>query len=156
MRESIGTTWVMQLVLGFILLFVAFLTLTLGYSKSYKVKNETLSIIEKYEGLTEDAVKIINNYLEYNGYNAMGKCIDDTWYGVENLSVYKLEKAEADKKYYYCVKKRNTQNDKYKNFYEVHTFFKFNLPIIGDFATFKIEGSTADFRSMDNYSGYNS
>ena len=66
MRESIGSTWILQLIIVFILLFVSFLTLSLSYSKSYKVKNETLSVIEKYEGLTQDSVSIINNYLIHN------------------------------------------------------------------------------------------
>jgi len=113
MRESIGSTWILQLVIVFILLFVGFLTLSLGYSKSYKVKNETLSVIEKYEGLTVDAVKIINNYLEYNNYDAKGKCEDDTWYGLDNLTVTTLEKANPNKKYYYCIKKRIVKNKKH-------------------------------------------
>ena len=153
MRESIGSTWTLQLVIGFILIFVGFLTLSLGYSKSYKVKNETLSVIEKYEGLSKDAITIINNYLEYNGYNTMGKCPDDTWYGVDNLSVNTLAKAETDKKYYYCIKKRISKN--YRYYYELNVFFKFNLPIVGDFTTFTIEGTTSDITSMDSYDAYN-
>lgn len=148
MRESIGSTWTLQLVIAFILLFVGFLTLSLGYSKSYKVKNETLSIIEKYEGLTTDAVTIINNYLVYNNYNVKGKCPDNTWYGINNLSVNTIEKADSKTKYYYCVKKIHSKGNYY--YYEINTFFKFNLPIVGDFATFTIEGSTADIQSQDS------
>lgn len=153
MRESIGSTWILQLIVVFILLFVGFLTLSLGYSKSYKVKNETMSIIEKYEGLTEEAVKIINNYLKNSAYSAKGKCEDSTWYGVSDLSVTQLEEVQTDKKYYYCVKKRISKNNKY--YYEINTFFQFNLPIVGNFTSFTIEGSTADITSMDNYEGYN-
>ena len=49
MKEVYGSTWTLQLMIGFILLFVAFLTLTITYSKVFKLKNEVLSIIEKYE-----------------------------------------------------------------------------------------------------------
>lgn len=153
MRESIGSTWILQLVIVFILLFVSFLTLSLSYSKSYKVKNETLSIIEKYEGVTEDAVTILNNFLEYNNYTAKGSCPDSTWVGAEDLSVKKLYAAEKDKKYYYCIKKRISKNKKV--YYEIKTFFKFNLPIVGDFATFTLEGTTSDITSVDNYQKYN-
>ena len=153
MRESIGSTWVLQLIIVFVLLFVGFLTLSLGYSKSFKVKNETLSIIEKYEGLTTDAVKIINNYLTYNNYNAKGKCGDSAWYGVSDLSVYNLEVNDSSKTYYYCVKKKNAKSDMY--YYEIKTFFKFNLPVVGEFATFTLEGTTADVTSNDSYTAYN-
>ena len=153
MKESIGSTWVLQLVIAFILLFVGFLTLSLGYSKSYKVKNETLSIIEKYEGLNSQSIEIINNYLVYNNYDSMGKCEDSTWYGVKDLNVTTLEPVVANEKYYYCVKKRIAKNE--MSYYELNTFFKFHLPIVGDFTSFTIEGSTADIYSMDNYTAYN-
>jgi len=155
MRESIGSTWILQLVIVFILLFVSFLTLSLSYSKSYKTKNEMLSIIEKYEGLTSNSVKLINNYLDYNAYNAKGKCPDSTWYGQTNISASNgvLEPAATNEKYYYCVKKRFANKNYY--FYEVKVFLSFNLPALGNFATFTISGSTADVLSTDAYTAYN-
>lgn len=153
MRESIGSTWILQLIIVFILLFVGFLTLSLGYSKSYRVKNETLSIIEKYEGLTQDAVAIINNYMEHNNYNAKGNCEDNSWYGLEDFSHKTLSVSESDKKYYYCIKKIQAKNNRY--YYEIRTFFKFNLPVVGNFATFTLEGTTADISSVDSYNFYN-
>ena len=153
MRESIGSTWTLQLVVLFILLFVGFLTLSLGYSKSYKIKNEMLSVIEKYEGIGTDSVAILNNYLEYNGYTAKGKCGDDGWYGTNDFSVKTLEATNANDKYYYCIRKRFAKNNYY--YYEVKVFLKFNLPIVGNFTTFTIEGTTADVYSQDNYRDYN-
>lgn len=155
MRESIGSTWILQLIIVFILLFVGFLTLTLSYSKSYKIKNETMSVIEKYEGLTSDSVKIINNYLTYNNYNAKGKCEDSSWYGLDDLSVTTLEAAQPNKKYYYCLKKRISKHK--KHYYEINTFFQFNLPVVGNFTSFTIEGSTADITvsNHDTYTAYN-
>ena len=83
----------------------------------------------------------------------MGKCEDSTWYGVKDLSVTTLEPVVANEKYYYCVKKRIAKNE--MSYYELNTFFKFHLPIVGDFTSFTIEGSTADIYSMDNYTAYN-
>ena len=75
MRESVGSTWTFGLVITFIFLFSSFLVLTINYTKAYKVKNEVISIIEKYEGYTnENSVEIINNYLNASGYKEMGKC----------------------------------------------------------------------------------
>ena len=59
MREVSGSTWVLQIMLIFILIFACFLTLVINYSKAYRVKNEMLSIIEKYEGVTPESVNKI-------------------------------------------------------------------------------------------------
>ena len=150
MRESVGSTWTLQLVIGFILLFVAFLTLSLSYSKSYKIRNETLSIIEKYEGLTSESIGIINNYMTYSGYKATGNC-PDGWYGVEDLASTSMPVlASSDKKYYYCVAKHDVYHK--RSYYELKVFFKFNIPVLGDFTTFSITGTTIDFISADSYS----
>ena len=68
MRQAIGTTWIMQLVIIFMLIFVAFLALTINYTKAFKIKNELVTIIEKYEGLNygtsnqSGSIDLINNY----------------------------------------------------------------------------------------------
>ena len=64
MRESIGGTWLIGLVITFMLLFVAYLTVMINYSTAFKNKNEVVSIIEKYEGLSSgdtSSIGIINN-----------------------------------------------------------------------------------------------
>ena len=47
MRQAIGTTWILQLVIIFMLIFVAFLSLSLNYTKAFKIKNEIITTIEK-------------------------------------------------------------------------------------------------------------
>lgn len=175
MRETIASTWVYQLVIVFILIFVAFLVLSITYTKNYKNKNEMINIIEKYEGVNDDSVKIINNYLVYNNYKAKGKCkVGDGWIGSTDLSSNVLENVVEGTKYYYCIKKKFSANEgngpdkptkkttKSKMYYQIKTFFKFNLPILGDFATFSIDGTTNDifngediFDRMNNESGEN-
>ena len=48
MRTSIGNTWILQLVIIFMLIFVSFLALSLNYTKAYKLKNELVTMIEKW------------------------------------------------------------------------------------------------------------
>ena len=72
MREVSGSTWVFQLMIIFILIFACFLCLVINYSKAYQVKNEMLSIIEEYEGVSSTSEEIINNYLQGNAYLAVG------------------------------------------------------------------------------------
>lgn len=148
MRESIGGTWITQLVIVFIFVFVAFLALSLNYSKAFRVKNETLTFIEKNEGFTTKTIERINNYLIYSGYTTTGKCQEGS-FGILNLNsstVHSVTSAEKNKQYYYCVSKvgSSTTNFKYRAYYKVKLFFKFNLPVVGDIFTFDINGQTKD------------
>ena len=168
MREAVGGTWFFQLVIVFVLLFVAYLALSINYSKAFRVKNEVMSIIEREEGLTshvitggsyvdQGAVQLINNFLFNAGYNAKGKC-EDGWIGVGGGDVTALsvdlqpDPVENGKKYFYCINKVTTM---YKTnstssptwhskiaHYEVRLFFEFNLPMFGDMFVFKIDGIT--------------
>ena len=166
MRETIGSTWIYQLVILFILIFVSFLILALTYSKSFKTKNEVLNIIEKYEGVNKDSVAIINNYLTTSGYKTMGGCPDDHdgayWIASNNLEATSLVKAKTNEKYYYCLKRKNsskpstgkTLSSKFV-FYEVALFYKFNLPVIGNISTFTVNGVTSDIiGTKDLYDTY--
>lgn len=149
MRQSIGATWILQLVIVFMLIFVGFLALTINYTKAFKVKNELVTIIEKYEGVStgKDAtIGLINNYLRYYNYQTMGTC-DNDFYGVSSLAEdASIDPVSGNNKYYYCIKKTNTSSGTYDDraSYEIVTFFRFNLPFIGDLFTFRVNGSTID------------
>ena len=64
MRESIGSTWIIGLVMVFILIFSSYLALTISYQKTFKLKNEVLSFIEREEG--KDV------FVHYSAINAEG------------------------------------------------------------------------------------
>ena len=116
-------------------------------SKVFKLKNETMSILEKYEGVSNKSIKIINKYLENNAYTTKGTCKKDE-YGISDLESTSLEKvSDNNKKYYYCItynckNDRCTINSGAKIYYKITLFYKFNLPVIGELLTFKINGET--------------
>ena len=84
MRETIGNTFIIKLVIVFTLLFSAFLALAISYNKVFRMKNEVLSIIEKYEGINDTSLNVINNYFYSNGYTTTNGCPDD-YMGVNNF-----------------------------------------------------------------------
>ena len=151
MRESIGTTWIFQLVIIFTLIFVAFLALSINYTRAFKIKNEIVTIMEKYEGVGTgegQSLSIINNYLLNNAYGIKSACHEGE-FGALTLKDTTLEYVNTDsrnKKYYYCIKPIPTtsmaKQDQYR--FNIRIFFKFSLPIIGDLMTFSIDGTTID------------
>jgi len=166
MREAIGGTWFFQLIIIFILLFVAYLALSINYSKAFRVKNEIISFIEREEGMTDrthpdsGGIQLINSYLENAGYGTKGKCDFDpskNWMGSSSLdsnmnTLVKIDESNENQEYFYCVNKVSTawnpNGTKVKiAYYEVRVFFKFDLPMLGDLLTFKIEGKTDEVRN---------
>lgn len=52
MRESIGGTWLISIVITFIALFAAFLAYAISYTKAFNAKNYIINLIERSEGWT--------------------------------------------------------------------------------------------------------
>ena len=114
MKNAISNVWLLGLVALFIFIFAGYLAITLNYTKTFKVKNEVLTIIEKQKGLydhqgtsrqsiigggtvTADvgSLQIVSLYLYGSGYKAKGACDivsatnsgGEKWYGVSNLGI---------------------------------------------------------------------
>ena len=146
MKEAIGSTWTIQLMIIFILIFTCFLTLVMSYSRAYSIKNEALSITEKYEGISSESGAILNNFLKENAYKTVGNCPDD-WWGASDLEG-DFNLVQNNQKYYYCFHEISSKKEMIS--YEFRFFYKFNLPIIGDITTFKVDGTTNAFIGSDN------
>lgn len=154
MKSSVTATETFKYVLIFTFLFSAFLALAITYNKVFKLKNETLKIIEKYEGISEKSLGIINNYLYNSGYSTTGNCKLNE-YGIKDLTISEYEKVtDASERYYYCISYycKDDQICKIGSidispngnsiYYEIKLFYKFNLPFVGDLFRFKITGES--------------
>lgn len=142
MREAVGTTWIFQLVIIFILIFAAYLALTINYSRAFMVKNESLTIIEKHEGLTSNSIETVNGYLKTSGYKEKGDC-PLGWYGISDLDSTSYSDSEGTK-YYWCftkIKGYNTTSPR-RAYYKIKMFFRFELPVIGPLLTYDVDGKT--------------
>jgi len=153
MRQVIGSTWIFQLVIIFTLIFAAYIALTINYSKSFKVKNEVLSIVEKSQGFTTNGVKLVNNYLTQSGYKTVGKCPSQSGavvYGVKSLdtsvSNSTVEIAKDNEEYYYCFSKFGNYHSYFttRAYYRINLFFQFDLPFLGRLSTFNVDGQTTE------------
>ncbi|MDD5865466.1 MAG: hypothetical protein PUD07_03130 [bacterium] len=151
MREAVGSSWIFFIVISFTLIFAGFLVMALSYSKTYKLKNELTSIIEKYEGLTQTdtsgnkvsgSINIMNTYLQNSNYIGKGTCYDgtNTMYGF-NLDDTMANVAKENEKYSYCVKVM-TNTKTCETLFRVTLFYEFNIPVLGDLSKFKVSGQT--------------
>ena len=150
MKSTVTSSEMFKYILLFTLLFAAFLALAITYNRVYKQKNETISIIEKYEGVTNKSLKIINNYLINSSYKTKGQC-EIGEYGMKSLEDTSLESvSDRREKYYYCLSDYVVLNENIDRiYYKVKLFFKFNIPFFGELFTFRITGESKGVQYYD-------
>jgi hypothetical protein len=115
MKNAISSVWLLGLVVLFIFLFAGYLAVTINYTKTFKVKSEMLTMIEKQKGVVDistptlkpsivrsgrqvnsniGSLQVMCLYLYGSGYRTTGTCDTITeasmtgkWYGVKSLGV---------------------------------------------------------------------
>ena len=151
MRESIGSAYIFGICLTFIILFTAYLAISVNYSKAFRIKSNIVSMIEENEGYSGNLESKIIDYLVSEGYTASGKC--EPYIGMKNgyYDGWKLEKEikiydTASSNSNACIYRRtaSTSDDiaNCNSYYKVIAFFKFNVPVISYFSAFKVGGET--------------
>lgn len=158
MREAIGGTWLLTIVLVFIVLFSSFLALSINYSKAFKVKNGIVNIIEKNEGLSDDSKQEIKDYLSTVGYLVYSSCPKNLTEQGDKTKMAGFERYAANaNKYLYCVAKTDDDSGNLKkSYYKVTVFFRVDLPILGEIFTFPITGETKPiYFAKDDVSEWN-
>lgn len=171
MRESIGGTWLLSIVITFIALFSAFLSYAISYTKAFNMKSEILNMIERAEGWTaspnaanltnmktedleEDKSVEAQAFLKVKGlgYNYQAaqevdcSTVDGHTSNSMQIGGYCLTK--------YCPNKVETYNPEFdtstidkdsvssKVYYKVTTFIAIKIPVINYVAKIPITGET--------------
>lgn len=79
MKEAIGQTVSLQVILVFMIFLNAFLAFSVNYTKAFRMKNKVINEIEQHEGLDRAAEDAIEDYAERVGYRG-NRDPDNTWH----------------------------------------------------------------------------
>lgn len=164
MKDSLGGSMLLYLVVIFTSIIILFFVGILSYSKAYKVKNKIIEIIERYDGEIMDSINNaqisptvldeINLELSNVGYkvvsssngNRNDKCSKDSSRGTcTNLNTSSFN---------YCLCAHSDPNsvaEKGAKIFEVITYVQFEFPVIGDLLTFPVRGETRILGKNYNY-----
>jgi len=152
MREAIGNTFIVNLLLIFIAVMSALLIGSIGYSKAFKVKNRIIYILEKYEGYTAVAQTEINASLRDIGYPIAAnnrQCPSPAAMGADR-TVYGGSPAGMD--YHYCIYEYENIGTQGKgHYYGVITFMHFDIPLIGNYLQFQVRGKTRTMLDITDF-----
>ena len=145
MRNSIAGTWVYATVLVFMVVLIAYVTITINYSNAYEISENIIKAIEQYEGINPKSLEQIERLMN-NTHTVKGNCgTDDDFVGINGNTATKTTNNPGP--YSVCVARSDhTVNGVTKYYYSITIFFSFNLPVLGDLFTFKIPGETMGIR----------
>ncbi len=147
MKESIAQTFIINLILFFFIILILLLFGSINYSKAYKAKNRIIVTIEKYGKWDNDVRTEVENNLNSGGYQTVvvtgkSKCDDIDTNGGELIFPTKADVEESGRRVYeYCIIQHKSGLG---NYYQVVTFMRFEVPIIGNTLVFPVNGETKE------------
>lgn len=143
MRDAVGGTFMIKVLLIFLAVYITFVAVALNYAKAFRVKNKVIDIIEQNEGL-EDAD--YHNTSGTNTYGVTGKINEYL-----NTVSYNVDLSEKNKENRgVCFEKGFCIND-YQSlsvdgitstYYKVTTFVRIEFPFFNLNFTIPITGET--------------
>lgn len=143
MREAIGNTFIVNLLLVFLGVMSIIFIGSISYSKAFKAKNRIIYAIEKYggwdeTGLENPAQNEIDASLKQIGYPLTVRTTHCSRYKKDGgTDVYGIDPATTT--YRYCVYEYNNEKGHY---YGVTAFMHFDIPLIGGILEFPVYGET--------------
>lgn len=148
MRNSMGALSVLGICLSFIVLFTAYLAITLNYSRAFIIKNHIVSFIEEYEGYKSDYNPRIESYLKEKAYDAYGNCAsiipDKKSGGARDWQLQECIDRKPTGECGVCIYRMPMYNEEgvTQSYYRVVNFFKFDIPVIRYVSSFQVSGET--------------
>ncbi len=155
MKEAISGTWVYITVLIFMVILIAYVSITINYSHAFEASESIIKAIEQYEGYNSTSRKAIADYIHNNTHTVKHVCNDgitgfqDTYGGIDND---KRQANGSNEKFDYCIARTvNVGADKVARcYYHTMVFFSFSLPVLGDLYAFQIPGETSGLRLVSD------
>ena len=145
MKEGIGGTFMIYVLLVFLAVYITFVAVAFNYARAFRVKNKVIDIIEQNEGIgdyrntSDNAMVQINEYLGQVSYNESENVTSN------NCPNY----VSGDDNHYfntqrgYCVQRITASNSEYYGeYYKVTTFITLKIPFLNIGFTIPVKGET--------------
>jgi len=128
LKESFGTTIILQVFIILFVIYVAFMAVVINYSQTFRIKNQVISILEKYGGYNSTSQAKIADY--FSDISIEGECA----FVEETSSEYNGNRCE--------IAEHEGNTDTSGKYYSVVVFVKFNVPLVNMSYNFPIKGET--------------
>ena len=141
MRESLGGSFLLYIVIFFVGVIILFFASIISYSKAYRVKNRIINVVENSPcNATEvDIIKSIDSDLNSVGYTYSGSSSCN--FGGSGTCTNFNTSTNFGGNFNYCIcKVDNPESNGY--YYKVITFTEFDFPIIKSVIRSSVHGES--------------
>lgn len=148
MKEAVGNSLLVNLALTLMGLVAVLLVATMMYSKTFKVKNRILNIMEKYEEYTSPTDESTASSVKEEIYNELARIGYTINTGRETCPARPVDEpsellhSNPAGSYDFCLYKIKTDRGHY---FHVIVYTHYDIPAIGQYLRFQIEGDTRTF-----------
>lgn len=145
MKESVGYTVSLNIIITFIIIVFAFLSAALIYFKSNKVSNVITDTIEKHEGYNDVSEIEIQTKLSSIGYNRKQVDCNKYYNRIGDDERQNCQVSIPNGSDGYCVfvcSEYIEEDDEWYYYYKISTNLMFNIPIINDVLDIPIFSNT--------------
>ncbi len=144
MKDAIGNTFMTNFIIIFTVIFIGLFVGSITYTKSIRIKNRIINIIEEnggYDKAMSEEDGEITKFLHEAGYRISPGSSDCKLYGKDVNGTTEIVKYGNEKtsQYRYCIYEYTTNKGSY---YGVKVFMYIDLPIIGDLVEVPVYGET--------------
>ena len=144
MKDAISNAVVIQIIIIFLVIINSYLAFSVNYTRAFRIKNNIVSTIERYEGLTREAHNQIEEMMANAGYSISDSYL--TKCGASGYEVIRNSNGTGG----FCAKISivgNAAGEYQGTYYSVVTYVNIDLPFLNKilpvFANaFAIKGET--------------
>lgn len=133
MRESIGASQLMMIVIVLLLLFTAFLCLSINYTAAYKVSDSIINTIKRDEGYKPDNISQALQEAHYvtRAQDGDRVCPNGEWTHINVDGTVDTNGTPA-----ICVKRTKVSEESMPDmyYYTVKVFYRVDVPILSSFS----------------------
>lgn len=118
MRDAIGGTFMLRILIIFIVLYIVFMCFAVSYAKTFRLKNKVIDILEQQGSGDSGVINDIDEYLASNAYNFPGTNHSQVYNHCPNASENLTSKGA-------CIVPKDSGNNRY---YQVYLYIVYYFP----------------------------
>jgi len=130
MKDSVGSTVLIQIFVVFMVVFIILMASILNYTKTFRIKNQVVNIINRHGGYTSDAREEIKDYISKS--SIYGQCV--LLEGTNDFGSSTTDRCE--------IKEYKVKDAVGGSYYKVRVYVTFMFPLIKETLQIPITGET--------------